>query len=416
MNHKNGSGNFNVQPDVAAGASPTSLAMGDFDSDGNADVAVVNSAGNDISLLRGTGSGAFFPGVKCATVPQPRSVAAGDFNADGKIDLAVASSGNAVYILLGTGSGTFTEAGNYSSAGTPEFVVVADFNDDGRSDLAVTNSSTNSISVRLGMGNGAFMGRVDYACGTQPLALAVGDLNGDGRPDLATANYGGDNISVLLNRTIHRSAKFTTATNHPVGPSAGSVAVADFSGDYKADLAVTDESSNNVSIMLGIDGGGFASPVNFWAGAAPRHVTTGDFNRDGKTDLAVVNFGGHTVAVLSGTGTGSFTGEYTDVYITGAGGGPSSTVAGDFDGDGFCDLAVANFNTGKVALVTGQWGADTQPILMAILPGPNLLLWLAVILTATAKPTWQLPTFPAAACLFCSALVELVMVPLSPQP
>ena len=100
----------------------------------------------------------------------PHSVAMGDFNGDGNQDLVVANKGsNDVSILLGNGKGGFLPAVNYAAGSKPWSVVVGDFNRDGKPDLAVANAASNNISILLGNGNGAFQPAVSYAVGSAGL-------------------------------------------------------------------------------------------------------------------------------------------------------------------------------------------------------------------------------------------------------
>ena len=70
------------------------------------------------------------------------------------------------------------------------------------------------MSVLLGNGNGTFQAAVNYAAGTYPYSVAVGDFNGDGKADLAVANYGSDNVSVLLG---NGNGTFQAAVNYAAG-------------------------------------------------------------------------------------------------------------------------------------------------------------------------------------------------------
>src|SRR5262249_30897533 len=132
----------------------------------------------------------------------PQAVAVGDFNNDGVADLAVAdASAGTVSILLGKGDGTFQAAQGYASGASgdqPQSIAVGDFNGDGAADLAVTNLLSSTVSVLLGNGNGTFQAPQGYTVGSLPYSVAVGDFNGDGIPDLAVTNYLDNTVSILL--------------------------------------------------------------------------------------------------------------------------------------------------------------------------------------------------------------------------
>jgi hypothetical protein len=114
----------------------------------------------------------------------PTAVAVGDFNGDGFADLAVTNggyNGTTVTILLGGGNGLFKTSNSYTVGTQPLAAAVGDFNGDGKLDLVVVNYSSNSISVLLGAGNGDFQPALNYTVGKEPYAVAVGDFNGDGK-------------------------------------------------------------------------------------------------------------------------------------------------------------------------------------------------------------------------------------------
>ena len=91
----------------------------------------------------------------------------------------------------------------------------------------------------------SFIARRDFGAGRAPYSVAVGDFNGDGKPDLAVANYG--NVSVLLG---NGDGSFQAAQNFVAGSAPQSVAVGDFNGDGTPDLAVANSVSNNVSVLI----------------------------------------------------------------------------------------------------------------------------------------------------------------------
>jgi len=117
-----------------------------------------------------------------------------------------------------------------------------------------------------------------FGAGTNPDSAAVGDFNGDGKMDLAVANEGSDNVSILLG---NGDGTFQAAVNYGAGTDPDSVAVGDFRGDGKLDLVVANYYSNNVSVLLGNGDGTFQAAVNYGV-SAPTSVAVGDFNGDGR--------------------------------------------------------------------------------------------------------------------------------------
>ncbi len=191
---------FGTATNFAVGPSPDAVAVGDFNSDGNPDLAVANYNSNNVSVLLGTGSGGFGVAGNFGVSTAPVSMAVGDFNSDGNPDLATANlDSNNVSVLLGTGSGGFGTPTNFGVESFPNSVAVGDFNRDGNPDLAVANLLSNNVSVLLGTGNGGFGIADNFGVGSNPNFVAVGDFNRDGNPDLAVANETSDNVSVLLN-------------------------------------------------------------------------------------------------------------------------------------------------------------------------------------------------------------------------
>ena len=192
-----------------------------------------------------------------------------------------------------------------------------------------------------------FGGAVNFGEGTNPRSVAVGDFNGDGKQDLALANYGSDNVSILLG---DGTGNFGATTNFATGIKPNSVAVGDFNGDGKQDLVTANDNSESVSILLGDGGGHFALPITLSASGFSSSVAVGDFNGDGKQDLAVANYSSNTVSILLGNGTGHF-GTAVN-FVSGI--TPRSVAVGDFNGDGRQDLVTANVDSRNVSILLGD--------------------------------------------------------------
>jgi hypothetical protein len=289
---------------------------------------------------------------------EPYAVAVGDFNGDGKLDLVVPNvSATTVSILLGNGNGTFQTQSEYQAGYSPIAVGVADLNGDGKLDLAVVNNGNDSngqpgtVTILLGNGDGSFTTGKTFNTGKGPDSVAVGDFNGDGKLDLALSNYNvarGNSVAVLLGRG---DGTFRKYVSYLTGSAPEYVATADLNGDGILDLVTANELAGTVSVLLGKGDGTFPSKVDYAVGKDPIALGIADLNRDGNPDLAVVNLGGNSVSVLLGKGDGTF-GTHVD-YATGS--FPVSIAIADFNADNIQDLAVANQdNAGTVSILFGK--------------------------------------------------------------
>ncbi|MCU0962847.1 MAG: FG-GAP-like repeat-containing protein [Pirellulaceae bacterium] len=292
---------FNSAGNWPVGNGPASVAVADLNGDGYLDLVTANSNSNNVSVLRGSGNGAFQAATYTSVGTYPFALTVADLNGDGYLDLVTAnSSSNNVSVLRGNGNGTFQAATHIGVGTCPYSVAVADLNGDGYPDLVTANHDSNNVSVLRGNGNGTFQAATHIAVGTSPYSVAVADLNGDGYLDLVAANSGSNNVSVLRgngNGTFQAATHFGVATPY-------SVAVADLDGKGPPDLVTA--GYGGVYVMLGTIGGGYESPVRLSAGSYPWDVAAVDMNGDGYQDLVVANYWSHNVSVLMGYGNGTF--------------------------------------------------------------------------------------------------------------
>ncbi len=360
----NGDGTFQGQTQVATGNTPIWVALGDFNGDGYLDIAVADEEGNTVSILLGKGNGGFQTHVDYPTALFPTAVAVADFDGNGTLDLAVSSgNGNTVSVLWGNGDGTFSAQDNLGTGDIPYSVITGDFNNDGKTDLVVANSGGNSLSVILNDGGQAFQAREDYpAGGTEPYSIVAADLNGNGILDLAVAisncpvfpNCGPGGVAIMVGNGDGTFQTPTSLLSTGTNTDPDSLAVGDFNGDGIPDLAVANYATGTVSVLLGNGGtpptfqGHIDSPV----GSEPAALAVGDFNGDGKLDLAVANFHDNTVSVLLGNGNGTFTAAPSSPYTVGH--GPVSIAVGDFTGSGILDLVVINETDNNATVLLGN--------------------------------------------------------------
>jgi hypothetical protein len=345
------------------------VAIGDLNGDTNPDLAIANASSDDVTVLLGDGSGGF---IEAADSPfpvgnTPTSVAIGDLNGDTNPDLATANFGSDdVTVLLGDGSGGFTEAAGspFPTGPGPATVAIGDLNGDTNPDLAVTNSFASSVTVLLGDGNGGFTEAAGSPFPTDefPVGLAIGDLDGDTDLDLVTANNNtsGTDVTVLLN---DGSGGFTPAPGSPFSAGSGPLAVAigDLDGDTNPDLAIANYFSDDVTVLLGDGSGGFTEATGspFSAGVNPLSVAIGDLDGDTNPDLVTANQSSGDVTVLLGDGSGGFT-EATESPFS-AGQTPRAVAIGDLDNDTDLDLAIANSGSDDVTVLLNQRIAPEGP-------------------------------------------------------
>lgn len=332
-----------------AGTNLGDLAAADLDGDGLSDLAVANAASPGvISLLFGNGGGGFAAPVGQGVGNFPFQLTVGDFNGDGNPDLAAANrDSGTVSIRLGTGGGGYGPRADFAVGSLPLGISTGDFNGDGVLDLAVSNAGSGSVSILMGTGTGAFTAAAAVAVGAGPRDIAVGDLDQDGRQDLLVANYDSNSVSVRLGLG---NGAFTAAPSISAGAGPFGIVARDWNGDGRLDLAVSHFIGNTVGIRLGNGAGGFGAMSSYAAPPRPRGLAAADLNADSAFDLAVSSAGSAAIAVLTGSGTGSFS---APTFLT-AQDGPGAVTVADFDGNGSPDLAAANQTPGTVSVFLNQ--------------------------------------------------------------
>ncbi|OWK35245.1 beta strand repeat-containing protein [Fimbriiglobus ruber] len=314
---------FAPQQTFAVGSGPHSVVVADVNGDGKPDLIVANYASDTVSvLLNTTTTGATTPSFAAqqtfAVGSLPEAVTVADVNGDGKPDLAVVNfASNNVSVLLNTTTAGATTASfapqqTFAVGSLPEAVAVADVNGDGKPDLAVANYTSGTVSVLLnttttGAATASFATQQTFSVGSGPRSVAAADVNGDGQPDLVVANYGSNTASVLLNSTITgaTTASFATQQTFATGTKPDSVAVADVNQDGQPDLVVANHDSNTVSVLqstttAGATTASFDTQQTFTTGSGPFSVVAADVNGDGQPDLVIANHDSNTVSVLVG--------------------------------------------------------------------------------------------------------------------
>ena len=419
---------FSVGGDYPAGGeNPQVVVSADLNGDARADLAVADGQGNTVSVLLAQAGGAFgaaqaFEGR--AGVGQLRSLAAADLNGDGKTDLVTTSWYSDPSVLLGNGDGTFQgpravpmawpemPEGEFISSCHVSDVAVADANADGKPDLLFAGEanwysaagngedarSVGYVATALGDGGGGFA-KSFGVLGAYGTAVAAADLNADGRVDLVTP----DEVRHGFGDGTFEAGRGIDAAGY--GESAD-VAVADFNGDGRPDVAITHTSYVNFPrdgghVLLNNGDGSFQPPRSYVSGRRPNSLATSDFDGDGRTDLVTANGGDSqqgvppSVTVCLGRGDGTFAGPLSFApHASATPWAAQAVTVGDFNLDGRSDVAVASYASNlRVLLNDGNWATTVEKPRISVSSvsvsegnsGTRLMTFTATLSTAADK-------------------------------
>ena len=347
------------------GIGPVALTSADFRNVGLQDLAVVNEIDNTLNILQNQGAGLFLQagqpislGAARTTAPASApSIASAVLTTSGFHDLVVTDPvANTVEVLLSNGDDTFKQAtGSPITVGQqPSSIVLGDFNADGNQDFAVTNFKDNTLSLFLGNGDGTFKQATGSpfplpTTTTGPIAMTSADFNSDGNLDLALVNETTNNVTILLG---NGNATFALATGSPfaVGKFPVAIASADLNGDSHTDLVIVNQTDNTISVLLGNGDGTFNSAPNspLATGQAPTAVTIADFNGDSLPDIAVTDPQTDSVSVYLGLSQGLF----APAFELPVGTNPTAILAASLSGASLPDVAITDNPSGTAGQVT----------------------------------------------------------------
>lgn len=347
------------------GKAPTSVATGDFDDDGDNDLAVGFATG--IAILLNDGKGGFSAaGTSPETVVGgPWNVVAGKFDADANLDLVVGSETDdvddgRVTVLLGDGKGDFTAGSPISLKGAARDVAAADVDADNDLDIVVGEFFPARVAILRNDGSGSLAAPLFEdagGTGTNVVAIATGDFSGDGEDDIVVGNQFTQEVTVYVNDG-DEDGDFTEG--EPVTAVAPiSLATGSFDAGGALDVAVAQETSAGAVILLGNGSGGLgkaaSSPETL---PGPSHaIASADFNADGKTDLvALGNSNPGYAAILFGNGAGDFAPAPSSPEAVGA--WPLAVAAVPLDAGSSPDLAVVNLHSDNLSVLLNDVAAS----------------------------------------------------------
>ncbi|MBU2914388.1 VCBS repeat-containing protein [Reichenbachiella agariperforans] len=333
--HRNtGSGSFAASQSVSYGTEVSDIEIGDIDTDGVVDIVVSSYDGEKFSVyLNNTAAEAtsfgFDAAVEETGIIGAKGLALGDIDQNGVLDVVVASQDANLFRVYQNsstdGTVSFGSTGSIAqySVTTPHDVVLQDLNEDNYPELIATTGTGNVVTLyeNVGSGSGSFIfsNRQNLLTGgTTPYALQVVDVDGDYLADLVMSNSGSDEVSIFLNEYEGSGIALGSPELYSVGTGGMGITVADLTGDGLPEIAVANEQSNTVSVLLNageessesndliaqylFEGDATDSSGNANDGVLGDGVTSTTFptlttDRDGNADAAYSFDGGDYIAV-----------------------------------------------------------------------------------------------------------------------
>jgi len=360
-------GSFGSNINQTTEINPIAVVIDDIDGDSKPDLVVANFGSSSISIYRNNsitqGSISYDPKIDYAVGTNPYDVQMGDFDGDGKQDIAVANFGsNTVSIFRNistSGSISHETQVDFATGTGPTAIAIGDIDLDGKVDMAVTNINGNTVSVHrnasTGIGSLSFFASQNFATDVDPIDVAIDDFDGDGKVDMAVVNQSTNSISTYLNTSSIGSISFTTQSAFVTGAVPYLFSTGDLDGDGKAEIAVANFGDNTVSVLRNISSNGnisFLSKVDFSTGSLPQSVAIGDIDGDEKPDLAVASRSSNAISVYKNNSTVGIidVNSFAPAIHYSTNSEPVDVAIGDFDNDGKPDLVSANIASSNLSI------------------------------------------------------------------
>ena len=375
------SNSFGAKQDFVTDIRPNAITFSDFDGDGKSDIATPNNYSTagfaSVSVLRNISSSGiidFAPKQDYVTGAVTYAIASGDIDGDGKPDIvstAVVDATVSVFRNTSTsGNISFAPKIDIGTGNAPFGVVIGDIDGDGKSDIVTLNNTAQTISVLRnigGPGNISFAPKIDFPTLIFPQGIALGDFDGDSKTDIAFTNRLSNSFSIYRNTSTSGNIALAArvdfscgAGNEPYGISYG-----DLDNDSKLDLAVVYNGSTSGGVQL-FRNSSVSGTLSFTLSYTPFgtgptsdnfYAGINDINGDGKLDVALSISGtaAGTVFVYQNNST-TGTFSFGSANFFSASFAPYGIMLGDLEGDGRPDLAISEFTLEKISVFKNRCG------------------------------------------------------------
>lgn len=335
--------------------SPAVLAIGDLNRDGWPDAVTAKA------IATGSANGFVAgPGLPLQPLPpevQLQSLSLHDLDGDGDLDaighgpLAGQSTGR-VLVWLNHGDGSYAQPAEVFSSSFLAEITVGDINGDAIPDLAVPTG--NGATFLRGAGDGSFA-PLSTANTTGARRIALGDINQDGHADAAFLRIVStvqSELQLLLGDGSGTFSEFTLPFFARFDGMPSSIKLADYNGDGRRDVIVATEvgmpREPGVWVLLGVAGSGLLAPAERVILQTTQAIAIGDFNDDGYDDIAAVHSRDCEISIVYGTASATTA---TRVEQFAASPDPLATHFADVDCDGDLDVVVVDGETGDLVVL-----------------------------------------------------------------
>jgi hypothetical protein len=309
--------------------------------------------------------------VDFTTGSSPWGAAIGDLDGDGKADIVISNSaGTSISVFRNTSTSgvidatSFAAKVDFTTGTTPYNVAIADIDGDGKKDIAVTSNGSARLSIFRNtstsgtINTGSFAAKLDFVTGNNPTGLGIADFDGDGKIDLAVSNNTSTSMSVFRNTSTSGSISLSAKVDFTTGSGPNALVAADFDGDGKKDIAVISVTSSTINVFRNtstsgtIDTGSFAAKVDFTVNSSSYTMLADDLDGDGKIDMASASYGNNNISVFRNTSTSGTitTGSFVAKVDFTSGTNPVTIAAGDLDNDGKNELITSNSGSANASV------------------------------------------------------------------